>query len=1027
MRPRMDLRKPLALLTLLLCACPAKPAPTPPEPSGRCEVDLAATGFFSTVGTGASAKQISQSSELIGGPSASGEVGDFLLANDRVRVIVERPLRLIAPQPYGGIIVDADLKRPAETPGADQLGRIGLLYAFGRTINVTKVEVLKDGASGGYAVLAATGEDALIDYVNVPGTINSFLPGVTLQVSPENPLPLRATTYYVLSPGESRVRMLTAFCNTSKEVVSFPVGDLIDQGGSTDFFNPSGCANGMGNDGCLVDPVTFYGYQGDAVAYGMRNYRYGDGKTPEVAALLGVSGVNGTLAGAQNLEGLLSWSDASATKRPGAFGILGEEQRSFLRDFFVGSDLGELQSELLSLDGAPKARLQVTAQLPDGSPAPGARVAVIEAATGLQRTLLVADGSGRAKADLPPGNYALTLGQRGFAVLPATPVTVPTTGGVQATLKLGESRTLRFTVKDPTGAPLTAKVTVLCPQGPCAFPAAAYRGFFDVERRPSNVAAIGLVPPSGELTLQVPRGSYRYLVSRGPEYSIWPEDFFTQPAAGDDAATDASYSATLAHVVDTTGYLSADLHLHSVSSTDSSVRLETRVLGMAAEGLDVIVSTDHDYITDYAPSVKALGAEGVIASMIGCEVSPGDYGHQQAYPVLWRPGVHGRPFDWAGGEGPSLRLDQLYAGLREANPGVVLQMNHPRGGSGSLRQLRVDTGTGKSHADPKSFRMVPNPAATADDTKLLSNDFDAFEIINGTGRNDALFNDWMTMLSRGAVKTATAVSDSHKFSDDVAGYSRTWAKVGFDEVAKFSPAAFAQALKAHRAFGGNGPTLVLTAQALNAAGTAYGPVAEVGDTLAVDVAAGDTVQLTVEARAPAWMSFDALQLFTHASGREAFDGKPNNDWPASRILFTQQVDSSVTEPVVIAGQTFQRIRATARTTHAPTGDTWYSAMLVSTAGNRSMSPVLWSSVRCDEQKLCTANDPRPFAYTNAILVDGDKSGAYDTFPLKQGLKAPRPTPPQAPVKPHVPTPEEARAALRAMMAHDHGEATDGPH
>ena len=117
-------------------------------------------------------------------------------------------------------------------------------------------------------------------------------------------------------------------------------------------------------------------------------------------------------------------------------------------------------------------------------------------------------------------------------------------------------------------------------------------------------------------------------------------------------------------------------------------------------------------------------------------------------------------------------------------------MNHPRGfGGGSLTQLQVDTLTGASHADPATFRQAPNPAATATDTKLFSHDFDAFEVMNGVAASRAVLNDWMTFLSKGWVKTATGVSDTHNTWSVVGGYGRTWVKLGVDAPGDFTPAA----------------------------------------------------------------------------------------------------------------------------------------------------------------------------------------------------------------------------------------------
>ena len=65
-------------------------------------------------GQGVLAKRIEDRAELIGGPGALGEVGDYLLKNQEIRVIIQDKGFSRGFGVYGGSLIDADLVRPAE-------------------------------------------------------------------------------------------------------------------------------------------------------------------------------------------------------------------------------------------------------------------------------------------------------------------------------------------------------------------------------------------------------------------------------------------------------------------------------------------------------------------------------------------------------------------------------------------------------------------------------------------------------------------------------------------------------------------------------------------------------------------------------------------------------------------------------------------------------------------------------------------------------------------------------------------------
>ena len=649
----------------------------------------------------------------------------------------------------------------------------------------------------------------------------------------------------------------------------------------------------------------------------------------------------------------------------------------------------------------------MTATCPDGTTAPGARVSVVDAA-GTMTTLIVANAAGEGKASLAPGTYTLSAALQGRLVGPEVTVTLTAGQPSTATLQLLQARTLNVSVKDPFGLGMPAKVTVLCVNGPCPFSGATYHRHLHLDAPAGGAAEIGYVPVTGQLALTLPPAEYEVVVSRGPEYSIWPDS--TWPSSGyrvDLRTSNASVNAVLAQVVDTRGWVSADLHVHAVNSSDSAVGNAVRASNFLAEGVDVLLSTDHDVVTDFGPTVEALGATDFIATMVGDEATSFSHGHFNTFPLVRKDLPYGGAFDHAGGEdGPTLRLGQLFSGIKAANPGAVVQINHPRGGGGALTLLKVDTGTLASHGVPADYNMAAAGNATAGDSKLFSDGFDAIEAANGPSPNLTVLNDWMTFLSRGTVRTSTGVSDTHYAYSDTGGYARTYAKTGFDKPADFKPDAFAEAVRTQHVTVSNGPFIQMTARKRDSVGFPVGTqVFEIGDTVPINAAIGETVELTVDIQAPSWVQFDRVELYAHATGRESVNGESNSTWPDGRILDKHLINPAAWTLEAVPnlnGLLMQRVHLTERFVVKPTKDNWYVAM-VRSSGGRSMWPLHGSL---------------PAAWTNAILVDADGTGKYDDFPLKlsQGLSIPQP---QKPLVAHVPTVEEFERAVRLLLNHTH--------
>lgn len=129
------------------------------------------------------AKMVERQDELIGGPSAKAKIGDFLLENDKIRVIIGGPGPGFSAGVFGGTVLDVDLRRfeaeYRQGKGWDSFSEsfplANLLVvnpsnpteairldAEGARVDLTNggVFVLKDGTDGEEATIRVTGHSA---------------------------------------------------------------------------------------------------------------------------------------------------------------------------------------------------------------------------------------------------------------------------------------------------------------------------------------------------------------------------------------------------------------------------------------------------------------------------------------------------------------------------------------------------------------------------------------------------------------------------------------------------------------------------------------------------------------------------------------------------------------------------------------------------------------------------------------------------------------------------------------------------
>ena len=283
-------------------------------------------------------------------------------------------------------------------------------------------------------------------------------------------------------------------------------------------------------------------------------------------------------------------------------------------------------------------------------------------------------------------------------------------------------------------------------------------------------------------------GRYQLTVSRGPEYTV------VRRKVRIVADKSASLSVALGRAFATPGWIAADLHTHCDASFDSPHRSATRVISAAATGIEFLVATDHNALTDHRSAITKAALGPRLLTAVGQEITTQghQFGHFNAFPLAGT-----KPIAWY-----NQKPAAIFSAVRKRGRGVLIQVNHPRMGSiGYFDQL------GK---DPRSPRAR---------SSLYRGDFDLLEVFNGdylTNQKQVERNitEYFALLNHGKRYTATANSDAHRLPIQEVGTPRNmilWnVKAKDDDDAKrASPGQIFAALGAHRSQITTGPFIDL--------------------------------------------------------------------------------------------------------------------------------------------------------------------------------------------------------------------------
>ncbi len=861
----------------------------------------------------ARAQRIAASAHLIGGPKAIGQIGDYLLENDQVRIVIHDKGPGRVNTLYGGTLVDADLVRPGGaggTAGNDQVAEIVPAFMF-EVIEPDDVRVTRDGSDGGPAEVTVRGRGS--DLLQLAGLLVSGL---------LYPASLEFEQVYSLAPGERHVELRTSIINPPGSgahplpfvsppdlpalgldipgienlQLSVPMGHLLLLGGEQKLFVPGPA--GFDVRFTLEEAYTtaggfpaFPGLVGEFIASRGRGVSYGFAVPPEASNYVSAFASRYAPQPVTPTSLLLAFNYAAVigvfTANPPA--ILQEGERfTFTSHFYVGrGDVASITDAIYADRGVATGTF--AGRVVDGRAQSPVQTSIVVSNQDGYVTQLDSDADGNFRAQLPAGAYRYQIVDDSRPRAPEEPLSITVGVTTSRLIQLDPAATLALLILDPDGRPAPAKASLLARRDPA-----------DAGRDPRDfLYSLGLgeaIRPTafdpdsdeyvedayysadGRLLIHARPGEYDLVVSRGPEY-----DLYRQPidlAAG----TTTTREIRLVRAVDSVGWVGADVHLHSVASTDSGMPLATRVTHCAAEGLEVAVATEHNNVVDYQPAIDAAGLTEWLTGVVGVELTTFEMGHFNAYPLRVDPGsTRGGEFTWSR-IGPADLFTQLRS-LGEDPATTIVQVNHPRQQIlGYFAQFFVDAETGDPYV-PSGLRAVFAPYGDEFQPSAFSYDFDAIELITGKhlfevhsyrapdplppgpfpdpqpvpgeivrgpdGRPTfpGTVETWFTLLDRGQRTAAMGSSDSHG-ADHEAGYARTMIYVGpdRDRVGGFTRQDLVDAIRTRRTISTNGPLVEL-----------FVDDAMIGD----EVRVSGTVSVRVRVRAPAWAAPTRLTLWSN--------------------------------------------------------------------------------------------------------------------------------------------------------------------
>jgi len=466
------------------------------------------------------------------------------------------------------------------------------------------------------------------------------------------------------------------------------------------------------------------------------------------------------------------------------------------------------------------------------------------------------DSAGKVSLALAAGSHELRISDHGRAPVKFS---VPATTGKaeEREVSLPAAATVAFVItEDGSGRSLPCKAQFLPKDGTPK-----------VDLGPGN-RAHGCVDQwhseTGTFTVPLAAGSYRIVVTRGPEYSHLAQEITL--AAGQQVKV----SGALKRLVDTTGWVATDFHNHSTPSGDNTCGTDDRLINLAAEHIEFAPTTEHNRLYDWAPHIQKLGLGPWMSTVTGMELT-GNNQHLNCFPLTPEPGKqnNGAPvwnFD------PRISAITL-RDYQTPDPDRWIQVNHPNM-ERVFNDANADGEKDAGYKDVTRFVDAWEIENFTDPGILADAPFRIVETAPGAPRKVIFQREflYLQLLNHGHRLIATAVADAHAVYGNGVGGWRVWLPSTTDDPAKVDWREMSRSAKAGRGILSTGPFMTVTAN-----GQPTGSEIKSG---------GQPVVLKVKVTCTDWLDIDRVQVLVNGRHPKElnFTRSSHPDWFGSGLV-----------------------------------------------------------------------------------------------------------------------------------------------